>query len=193
MEVARNAAGQPILDVNGYYTGRILGLLEDGLVDFRVGTPFNSDQTATLDGFEFAIQHSFWNTGFGTILNYTIVRGDAKFNNALDPNIGQFALAGLSDSANAVLFYDKAGLQGRVAYNWRDEFYAGGNPNPTYVEAYGQIDASISYEFRKGLTLFAEAINLTGEGRRGHRRNENFVTFAQPGFARYTGGVRFSF
>lgn len=193
VEVARNAAGQPILDVNGYYTGRILGLPEDGLVDFRVGTPFNSDQTATLDGFEFAIQHSFWDTGFGTILNYTIVRGDAKFNNALDPNVGQFALAGLSDSANAVLFYDKAGLQGRVAYNWRDKFYAGGNPNPLYVEAYGQVDASVSYEFRKGLTLFAEAINLTGEGRRGHRRNENFVTFAQPGFARYTGGVRFSF
>ncbi|MGN5374023.1 TonB-dependent receptor [Sphingomonas hankookensis] len=193
VEVARNAAGAPILDVNGYYTGRILGLPEDGLVDFRIGTPFNSDQTATLNGFEFAIQHSFWETGFGTILNYTIVRGDAKFNNALDPNVGQFALAGLSDSANAVLFYDKNGLQSRVAYNWRDKFYAGGNPNPLYVEAYGQVDASISYEFRKGLTLFAEAINLTGEGRRGHRRNENFVTFAQPGFARYTGGVRFSF
>ncbi len=193
VEVARNAAGAPIVDVNGYYTGRILGLPEDGLVDFRVGTPFNSDQTATLDGFEFAIQHSFWETGFGAILNYTIVRGDAQFDNALDPNIGQFALAGLSDSANAVLFYDKSGLQGRVAYNWRDKFYAGGNPNPTYVEAYGQVDASISYEFRKGLTVFGEAINLTGEGRRGHRRNENFVTFAQPGFARYTGGVRFSF
>ena len=193
VEVARDAAGNPILDVNGYYTGRIFGLPEDGLVDFRVGTPFNSDQTATLYGFEFAIQHAFWDTGFGTQLNYTIVRGDATFDNALDPNIGQFALAGLSDSANAVLYYDKGGLQARVAYNWRDEFYAGGNPNPTYVEAYGQIDASISYEFMPGLTAFAEGINLTGEGRRGHRRNDNMVTFAQPGFARYMGGVRFSF
>ncbi len=193
VEVARNGQGQPILDTNGYYTGRIIGLPEDGLVDFRVGTPFNSDQTATIDGFEFAIQHSFWNTGFGAILNYTIVRGDAEFDNSLDPNVGQFALAGLSDSANAVLFYDKFGLQGRVAYNWRDKFYAGGNPNPTYVEAYGQVDASVSYEFRKGLTVFGEGINLTGEGRRGHRRNENFATFSQPGFARYMGGVRVSF
>ncbi len=193
VEVARNGQGQPILDTNGYYTGRIVGLPEDGLVDFRVGTPFNSDQTATIDGFEFAIQHSFWNTGFGAILNYTIVRGDAEFDNSLDPNVGQFALAGLSDSANAVLFYDKFGLQGRVAYNWRDKFYAGGNPNPTYVEAYGQVDASVSYEFRKGLTVFGEGINLTGEGRRGHRRNENFATFSQPGFARYMGGVRVSF
>ncbi len=193
VEVARDGNGQPILDVNGYYTGRILGLPEDGLVEFKVGTPFNSDQKATLDGFEFAIQHAFWETGFGAQLNYTIVNGDAKFNNALNPNIGQFALAGLSDSANAVLYYDKAGLQARVAYNWRDKFYAGGNPNPTYVEAYGQFDASISYEFMPGLTVFAEGINITGESRRGHRRNENMVTFSQPGFARYSGGVRFGF
>ena len=193
VEVTRDAMGNPILDVNGYYQGRIFGLPEDGLVDFRVGTPFNSDQTATLYGFEFAIQHAFWDTGFGAQLNYTIVRGDAEFDNAANPNIGQFALAGLSDSANAVVYYDKGGLQARVAYNWRDKFYAGGNPNPTYVEAYGQFDASISYEFIPGLTAYVEGINLTGEGRRGHRRNENMVTFAQPGFARYMGGVRFNF
>jgi TonB-dependent receptor len=193
VEVTRNAQGAPVLDVNGYYTGRIFGLAEDGLVDFRVGTPFNSDQKATIDGFEFAIQHSFWDTGFGAILNYTIVNGDAKFNNALNPNIGQFALAGLSDSANAVVYYDKNGLQARVAYNWRDEFYAGGNPNPTYVEKYGQVDASASYEFIKGLTGFVEGINLTGQGRRGHRRSDNFVTFSQPGDARYSAGLRFSF
>lgn len=193
VEVTRDGMGNPVLDVNGYYQGRIFGLPEDGLVEFRVGTPFNSDQTATLYGFEFAIQHAFWDTGFGAQLNYTIVRGDAEFDNAANPNIGQFALAGLSDSANAVLYYDKGGLQARVAYNWRDKFYAGGNPNPFYVEAYGQFDASISYEFIPGLTAYVEGINLTGEGRRGHRRNENMVTFAQPGFARYMGGVRFNF
>ena len=193
VEVTRDGMGNPVLDVNGYYQGRIFGLPEDGLVEFRVGTPFNSDQTATLYGFEFAVQHAFWDTGFGAQLNYTIVRGDAEFDNAANPNIGQFALAGLSDSANAVVYYDKGGLQARVAYNWRDKFYAGGNPNPTYVEAYGQFDASISYEFIRGLTAYVEGINLTGEGRRGHRRNENMVTFAQPGFARYMGGVRFNF
>ena len=173
--------------------GFILGTPEDAPVTFVINTPFNSDQTAKIEGFEFAIQHSFWDTGFGTILNYTIVRGDATFDNALDPAIGQFALTGLSDSANAVAFYDKNGLQARVAYNWRDEFYAGGNFDPTYVEAYGQVDASVSYEFIPGLTGFAEAINLLGASRRGHRRSDNFVTFAQPGYARYSGGIRFNF
>lgn len=176
-----------------YLTGNIFGLPEDDLFNFQVSQPYNSDQTANIYGWEFAIQHRFWETGFGTILNYTIVRGDATYNNELDPSVGQFALTGLSDSANAVLYYDKAGLQARVAYNWRDGFYAGGAFDPTYVEAYGQVDASASYEFVRGLTGFVEAINLTGANRRGHRRSENFVTFAQPGYARYAAGVRFSF
>lgn len=176
-----------------YLTGNIFGLPEDDLFNFQVTQPFNSDQTANIYGWEFAIQHRFWNTGLGTILNYTIVRGDATYDNELNPAIGQFALTGLSDSANAVLYYDKGGIQARVAYNWRDGFYAGGAFDPTYVEAYGQVDASASYEFVPGLTAFAEAINLTGSNRRGHRRSENFVTFAQPGYARYAAGVRFTF
>jgi TonB-dependent receptor len=178
---------------DGFLTGDIFATSEDPLLNFQINQPFNNDQTANLNGWEFAIQHRLWETGFGVILNYTIVNGDAKFDNMLDPNEGQFALTGLSDSANAVVYYDKGGIQARVAYNWRDEFYAGGAFDPTYVEAYGQIDASASWEFLPGLTGFVEAINLTGESRRGHRRSENFVTFAQPGYARYSGGVRFSF
>lgn len=176
-----------------YLTGNIFGLPEDDLYDFQISQPFNSDQTANIDGWEFAIQHRFWETGFGTILNYTIVNGDVGYDNALDPSIGQFALTGLSDSANAVIYYDRGGLQARVAYNWRDEFYAGGAFDPVYVEEYGQVDASASYEFIPGVTAFVEAINLTGERRRGHRRSDNFATFAQPGYARYSGGLRFSF
>ena len=165
----------------------------DGMKLSIITTPFNSDQKAKLHGWEFAVQHSFWDTGFGVILNYTIVNGDAKYDNTLPWNVSQFALIGLSDSANAVLFYDKNGLQARVAYNWRDEFLAGTGSNPTYIEKYGQVDASASYEFQKGLTVFFEVINLTGEGRRGHRRSDRNVTFATPGDARWSGGLRFTF
>ena len=105
----------------------------------------------------------------------------------------QFALTGLSDSANAVAYYDKNGLQARVAWNWRDKFLQSTGPNPTYVEAYWQIDASASYEFMPGFTAFVEAINLTGEGRRAHMRSKNNVTFVSPGFARYAAGIRFNF
>jgi len=172
----------------------IQSLPEDPLLSFDITTPTNSDQKATIHGWEFNIQHSFWNTGFGAILNYTIVDGSAKFDNALPSSVFQFALAGLSDSANAVLFYDKHGIQARLAYNWRDKFLAGSDGrNPTYTEAYGQLDGSASYEFRKGMTAFVEGINLTESKRRGHLRHKNNVTFVSPGYARYTAGVRIAF
>jgi outer membrane receptor protein involved in Fe transport len=92
-----------------------------------------------------------------------------------------------------VLFYDKNGLQARVAYNWREEYLAGTGPNPFYIESYGQVDASASWEFRPGFQIFGEVINLTGESRRGHRRSDRNVTFASPGYARYAAGLRFTF
>ncbi|RSY86897.1 TonB-dependent receptor [Sphingomonas koreensis] len=183
------------VDPSGYITGKIFALPEDPLVPFQVNTPVNNDRTANLYGFEFAVQHSFWDTGFGAILNYTIVRGDATYDNSKPSSVTppQFALTGLSDSANAVLFYDKNGIQARVAYNWRQKFLSGTGANPSYVEDYGQIDASASYEFMPGLTVFGEVINLTGESRRGHRRSDRNVYFASPGYARYAAGVRFNF
>ncbi len=173
--------------------GTILGTPEDAPVTFVVTQPFNSDDTATIDGFEFAIQHSFWNTGFGTILNYTIVNSNRSFDNRLPGSINQFAVNGISDSANAVLFFEKYGFQARVAYNWRDEFLSGGGSNPFYTEAYGQVDATASYQIIPRFTVFAEAINLTGEDRRGHRRSDRNVYFATKQDPRYSAGVRFAF
>lgn len=177
----------------GNAVGSITTAADDPLLNFQITSPVNSAQTATLYGWEFAIQHNFWNSGFGVILNYTIVQGDATYDNTKPSTVTQFALTGLSDSANAVLFYDKNGIQARVAYNWRDQFLAGAGLNPFYTEAYGQFDASASYEFTPGFQVFFEGINLTGESRRGHLRSERNVTFASPGYARYAGGVRFTF
>jgi TonB-dependent receptor len=173
--------------------GFILGQANDPLVPFTISQPFNSNDTATINGFEFAITHTFWNTGFGTILNYTIVNSNRDYNNTLPASITQFAVNGVSNSANAVLFYDKGGLQARVAYNWRDKFLAGGGTNPFYTEAYGQVDASASFTFMRGLTVFAEGINVLGADRRGHRRSDNNVTFVTRQDARYAAGVRFAF
>jgi TonB-dependent receptor len=170
--------------------GGILGLPGDPALSFTFTKPGNSNQVAHLNGWEFAIQHNFWNTGFGTILNYTIVHSDTKYNNALRYTVTQFAVTGVSNSANAVLFYDKNGIQARVAYNWRQGFLSGYGFDPFYVEPYGQVDASASYEVRKGVTIFADGINILNANRRGHMRNNNIVFFAQPGYARYSGGVR---
>ena len=173
--------------------GTIIAQPNDPLVNFVVTTPFNSDQTAKVDGFEFAIQHNFWNTGFGTLLNYTIVNGNRDYNNKLPASVSQFAIVGLSDSANAVLFYDKNGIQGRVAYNWRKGYLAGAGINPSYINSYGQVDASASWEFIPHFSVFAEGINVTGEKRGGHLRSKNNISFVQKQDARYSVGVRYSF
>ncbi|HVZ98964.1 MAG TPA: TonB-dependent receptor [Caulobacterales bacterium] len=182
---------QDVEVVNG--VTRIYSVDADPLIDFLLTQPANSDQKATVDGWEFALQHNFGDTGFGVVANYTLVQGDLQFDNTQPHTVSQFALTGLSDSANLIGFYDKNGIQARIAYNWRDEFYAGGATDPNYVEAYGQVDLSASYDVAEHLTLFLEGINVTGEGRRGHRRSENEVTFVTPGDARWAGGLRYSF
>ena len=177
-------------------TGRVSGIEgqpDDPLVNFVTTLPNNSDQKDTIHGWEFAIQHSFWETGFGTLLNYTVVKSDHNYNNALDHRVTQFAVPGASNSANAVFFYDKHGLQARVAYNWRAGFLSGYGVDPYYIESYGQYDVSASYEIKKGLTVFAEGINITNADRRGHMRNTQTVFFSQPGYARYAAGARFTF
>jgi TonB-dependent receptor len=171
----------------------IVGQPDDPLVNFIRTSRINSDQKATLRGWEFAIQHSFWETGFGTILNYTVVKSDTNFNNAIPHTVNQFAVPGASDSANAVIFYEKHGLQARMAYNWRAAFFTGGSSDPGYINAYGQFDMSASYEIKKGITAFVEGINITNADRRGHLRNAQIVSFSQPGYARWNAGARFTF
>lgn len=182
--VQYNGSGAPI---------GIIGQSGDPAMSFTITETANSDRVAKLHGFEFAVQHSFWDTGFGTQLNYTIVRSDTKYDNTLRYTATQFAVTGVSDSANAVLYYDKNGIQARVAYNWRDGFLSGYGLDPFYVEAYGQWDASASWEFRKGMTVFVEGINITKADRKGHMRNNQTVFFAAPGYARYSAGLRFNF
>ncbi len=163
---------------------------------FLTSTPVN-DKEAKIYGSEFAVQHFFGESGFGVLANYTLVRGDVSFDNNALPTVTQFALTGLSDTANLVLMYENHGISARLAYNWRDEFLTetnqGGSRNPRYVEAYSQIDLSVSYDLTDNLSLSAEAINLTGEDSREHNRNSRMIRFADDLGARYAIGARYKF
>jgi outer membrane receptor protein involved in Fe transport len=114
-----------------------------------------------------------------------------------DPNVNQFALTGLSDSANAVFMFEKFGLSARLAWNWRDQFLQsvnqGGWRNPIFVEAYEQIDLSIGYDINDNFAVSFEAINLTGEDVRWHGRSENQLWRLEDQGARYGLGARYKF
>lgn len=187
------------VDSNGNTTGNIFGVPgEDPTLDITVTIPSNQ-RSAKLNGWEFALQHTFGNSGFGAILNYTIVNGDIGFNNETEWNTEQFALFGLSDTANIIGFYDKDGLQVRVAYNWRDEFLSGiiqgeyAVRQPIYVEAYGQFDVNVSYDITDQITVFAEGINVTGETTRSHGRHENTALWVTQAGPRFNIGARYKF
>ena len=93
----------------------------------RSSQPINN-RDANIYGFEFAGQYFFGDTGFGVAASYTMVNGDVDIDIGADPSIDQFALLGLSDSANVTLIYDKNGISARLAYNWRDKFLTRDQP-----------------------------------------------------------------
>ncbi|MEA9656982.1 TonB-dependent receptor [Xanthomonas campestris] len=198
--IFRNRGGAPGVvrgadDANGNATGVISGQPGDPVANFAITAPANQ-RSASLDGWEFNLQHMFGDSGFGVSANYTMVDSGLTYDNYV---IGeQFALEGLSDSANVVGFYDRDKWQVRAAYNWRDEFLAArfdgsGQPNPVYTEAYGQLDLSIGYQWTENLSLSLEAINLTDEVQRQHGRQSNQIVYATQTGPRYMLGVRYKF
>ncbi|MGJ8692744.1 MAG: TonB-dependent receptor domain-containing protein [Thalassotalea sp.] len=180
--------GSPITEPNG------------SPAQWSVGGFVNSPEELTADGLELSYQQTFdmlpgFLSGLGVFANMTFVDSNKEVdvNNLAET----FALTGLGDSRNFVLFYEKDALQIRIALNQRDEFLqtlrnpTGGDP--IFVEDYSQVDMSASYDLTDEITIFAEGINLTKEKVKSKGRFDNhFVSLVDSG-ARYTVGVRASF
>ncbi len=181
-------------DASGNATGTIVGQPGDPVADFLI-TTFANQKEASLYGVELNVQHMFGNSGFGVSANYTYVNSGLKYDNA---SIGeQFALIGLSDSANLVGIYEDDKWAIRAAYNWRGEFlsstFDGSGPNPNYTESYGQLDLSVGYAVTDRLSLQFEAINVTDEIQRVHGRTKHQALFVTQAGPRYMLGARYKF
>ena len=179
-------------DATGNSTGQIHSVAEDDLIQFDITQPFN-ERDAKVDGFEIAFQHAL-ESGFGIQANLTFVDSDAKYDASVFDS--QFALPGLSDTANLVAFYDKNGIQVRIAYNWRDEFLVKTDNNlnnPRINEEYSQIDINASYNISEELIVFVEGINITDETQRMYSRHRNELLNAIQSGPRYNIGARYTF
>ena len=161
-------------------------------------TTINANKS-NVKGAELNWQHMFDN-GFGFQANYTYVKSDLHYNNALPGNVdgvAQFAMVGLSNSANLVGIYENEKTSVRLAYNWRGEFLytlkAQNQPEPGYTEPYGQLDLSIGYNLNKNLSLSFEGINILNATQRQHGRTSNEVLSAQVTGPRYMIGARYKF
>lgn len=180
----------------------------NGVIDPTTGKPAVFSITsqvngpaATVYGVEMTIQHVFGTTGFGVLANGTIVGTNKPY----DPNdltTSGFAVTGLADSANAVLFWEKYGFSLRAALNWRGAYidHFGQQQNnsafgaePTFVNSNFQVDLSGSYTFQNHYTFFVEAINVNGATYSTHGRFSDQLLDVVDYGSRYTVGMRFKF
>jgi len=146
-----------------------------GTRTFQYSAPVNINE-GTVKGFEVG-GNTFFDflpgplSGFGVQANLTYVDSDAPGDTGTLSN-GQpvpTQLQGLSKwSYNVVGLYEKYGISARAAYNWRSEYLqtlqGNGTGNvPIYVRPYGQLDASISYNFTPKVSMSIDATNLLKE------------------------------
>jgi TonB-dependent receptor len=169
----------------------------DPLFQFQLSQPVNTE-TAKIDGIEVAWQHFFGQSGFGFQANATFVNGDVGYNLRADPTVAQFALEGLSDSANAVLIFEKFGLSARLAYNWRDAFlttttWGGQQGLPGYVDEYQQVDLNVTYNINDQIAVGLDGINITGEGQLIYSRTKQMQWWNAEGDPRWMLTARYNF
>lgn len=190
---AENFADDPNVEISGEGDDvevTVTGTANDPVAQFDVVIPVNERDTS-VKGWELAIQHTFDESGFGFQANYTKVDGDLQYD--INLNEEQFVVPGMSDTANLVAFYDKDGIQARIAYNWRDQYLQSAAREPRFVEEYHQIDFNVSYEIDDNFTVFFEGINITDEDQRIHGRSTYEVREYSVGYARYNIGARYVF
>lgn len=159
---------------------------------YTVTRPQNGE-TATVNGYEIALTH-VWDNGFGVTANATVVNSDAEVSGDITQS---FALEGLGDSQNLILFYEKDAFQARVAFNNRESFLFaldnGFSGEPTTTETYGQWDVSASYDINEHLTVFVEGINVTEEELTQVGRFPDQIYSIEDNGSRYAVGIRGSF
>jgi len=156
--------------------------------------------TADIYGLEVAWQHVFGDSGFGFLVNGTLVGTNKPY----DPNnlsVGNFAVPGLADSANLMAFYDKDGLEFRLAANWRDIYldsFGQGQSSgtqfgsePIFINGSWDLTFSTSYDITDNIRAYFEADNLTDAAysTRG-RFPDQMYSVIQVG-RRFTAGVHF--
>lgn len=154
-------------NVDGFISNLTNSESHDGLT-YQITRPFNTG-ASIIRGAEVGYQQFYdflpgWMSGLGLQVNYTYIDSDVE--DSTRP------LAGLSqNSYNIIGMYEKGPLSMRVAYNWRDKYMTSISTAPStagipiYMDAYGWLDASVSYRFTDRISLAIEGTNLLGTER----------------------------
>ncbi|MBZ2806185.1 TonB-dependent receptor [Xanthomonas perforans] len=170
--------------VEGFIANAVFNEVYDGQV-WQITRPVNGD-SGKIRGAELGYTQFFdflpgWLSGFGLQTNYTYVDSEAPSPTATDTN-GQsltVPLEGLSkNSYNAILSYETARFQGRVAYNWRSDWLVttagNGTGNlPVYNKGFGQLDASLRFNINDVWSISLDGVNLLDTRRESYLGTES--------------------
>ena len=187
-----------VKDIESFITEEKSAQYIDGN-DYFVSQPVSGQYGAKVQGFEAAWQQSLEEflpepfNGLGFQLNYTYV--DSRYD---DPELAEKELPfkGMSkNSYNAVIYYEQYGVQARLAYNWRSKFLVDPEAwgGPSWIEDYGQLDASASYQLMENVSIFTEASNITNNRYSGYVKHQDQVNYLERFGTQISFGVRGSF
>jgi iron complex outermembrane receptor protein len=122
-----------------------------------------------LNGVELAYNQAFTDLpapfdGLGTQASVTYV--DISSTYTAGNRVLNDKLVGLSKlSYNLLLYYQKAGIEARIGYFWRDKYLASSGSTTSaesFVDSFGSLDGSIGYAFSDNLAVSLDGINLLG-------------------------------
>ncbi|MES2347696.1 MAG: TonB-dependent receptor [Pseudomonadota bacterium] len=154
-----------------------------------VTRPYNANSGETVNGLELQWQQAF-SSGFGAIVNYTYT--DAK--TGANANGQKLNVIGNSrNQANLTGFFEKNGYSVRLSYNYRSKSYGALDEGGQDVtSAYGQWDASASWDVTPKVSVYFTAVNIGNEVIRTNTTDGLPVGVYENG-ARYSIGVKAKF
>ena len=165
--------------------------------EFVRNAPFNA-ASAKIKGAELAMQTPLtflpeMFSGFGVLANVTLIDADKipLINNGPPQN-----LSGLSKfSYNLGGYYERGGFGARLSYNYRTKFLIDNGhfaDGASHQRAYGQLDASVSYDYNDRWTFTVDANNLTNAKTYVDAASDVLREIYNPG-RRFSAGVRAKF
>ncbi|MGH8146335.1 MAG: TonB-dependent receptor [Rhodanobacteraceae bacterium] len=131
--------------------------LNTGFCTYQMTTPEGIGPGA-IKGFSVSYQQPFGVTGFGLLTNYTYALGTTRAGFALPYNS--------KNSITVSPYFEKGHFTGRLTYNWRSKYLAGGyvaGAAPATVNDYTELDASLGWAFNKQWSVTFAALNLLDE------------------------------
>lgn len=155
----------------------------DGINRNRYANIYATQNTAASDlyGLEFGYKQPFYFlpgeflSATGVEFNYTYSHSESGEQDLLGNNLP--LPSNSAKQSNLILWYDKAGLNVRLAYNWRSaEFVGRGgvNTNATvlnvgqWLEPTGYLDLSVSYWLNDKVSFSFNGTNLTEQNRKSY-------------------------